>query len=90
MSHPSTTVSIATSVILFFIALVLEQIYDVIILNAVIPAWSYMALHLSIPCIGLVVFGIFVKLTKSSFKNQGYKKPAGVSTPKCVLLSLFF
>jgi len=90
MSIPSKTIIIATSLILFFIALALEQVYDFIILNVSIPTWSYMALYLLIPCISLVAFSLFTKLTKSSFRKQGYKKPAGINTTRCILLSLFF
>ena len=90
MSYPSKTISIATSIALFFIALALVQVYDFIILNATIPTWSYMAIYLLIPSISLVAFGLFIKLTKSSFSKQGYKKPAGISTRRCILLSLFF
>lgn len=90
MSQPSKTVSIATSIMLFAIVLALEQIYDVIILYATIPTWFYQVLLLSIPCISLAAFGLFTKLTKSSFKRQGYKKPAGINTSKCILLSLLF
>jgi len=90
MSHPSKTISIATSIILFFIVLVLEQIYDIIILYMTIPTGSYKILHLSIPAISLVAFSLLTKLTKSSFKNQGYKKPAGINTSKCILLSISF
>jgi len=90
MSHSSKTISIATSIILFFIVLVLEQIYDIILLNITMPTWSYQVLYLSIPAISLVAFGLLTKLTKSSFRKQGYKKPAGISTSKCVLLSISF
>jgi membrane protease YdiL (CAAX protease family) len=90
MSQPSKTISIATSIMLFIIVLALEQVYDVIILYINIPTWFYQVLLLSIPCMSLIAFGLFTKLTKSSFKRQGYKKPAGINTPKCILLSIIF
>lgn len=90
MSYSSKTINIATSIILFFIVLALGQIYDVIILYATIPTWFYQVLYLSIPCIGLVAFVLFTKLIKSSFKGQGYKKPVGISTSKCILLGISF
>lgn len=90
MSLPSKTISIVTSIMLFLIALALEQIYDVIILYGTIPTWFYQVLFLSIPCISLIAFGLLIKLTKSNFKKQGYKKPAGINTPRCILLSIFF
>lgn len=90
MSQPSKTVSIATSIMLFAIVLALEQIYDIIILYATIPTWFYQVLYLSIAAITLIAFGLFTKLTKSGFKTQGYKKPAGIKTSKCILLSILF
>jgi len=47
-------------------------------------------LFLSIPGISLTAFVIFTKLTKSSFKKQGYKKPTYIKTSKCIFLSLSF
>jgi membrane protease YdiL (CAAX protease family) len=90
MSQPSKTISIVASILLFFIALASEQIYDVIILYATIPTWFYQVLFLLIPCISLIAFGLFIRVTRSSFKRQGYKKPAGINTSKCLLLSIFF
>jgi membrane protease YdiL (CAAX protease family) len=90
MSTTSKAMVIATSFILFFIALALEQVYDFIILNMSIPTWSYDAIYLLIPCISLLVFALFTKLTKSSFSKQGYKKPGGINTTKCILFSFFF
>jgi membrane protease YdiL (CAAX protease family) len=90
MSYPSKAIGIATAILLFIIALALQQIYDVIILYTTIPDFFYQVLYLLIPCISLVAFGLFVRLTKSTLKNQGYKKPAGISTSKCILLSLLF
>jgi membrane protease YdiL (CAAX protease family) len=88
MSQPSKTVSVATSIVLFIIVLALEQIHAIILLYATIPAWFYDVLYLLIPCISLIAFVLFTKLTKSSFKKQGYKKPAGIGTSKCALFSI--
>jgi membrane protease YdiL (CAAX protease family) len=89
MSTVSKGIVIATCFILFFIALALEQAYDFII-NFFLPTWSYLAIYLLVACINLFAFAVFTKLTKSSFSRQGYKKPGGVNTTRCVLLSLFF
>lgn len=88
MSQTSKAASVAAPIVLFIIVLALEQIYAIILLYTSIPAWFYEVLYLLIPCIGLIAFGLFTKLTKSSFKRQGYKKPAGISTSKCALLSI--
>jgi membrane protease YdiL (CAAX protease family) len=90
MSSASKTMVIATSFILFFIALALNQVYDYIIAHFHMPTWSYNAIYLLIPCLSLATFGLFTKLTKSSFNKQGYKKPGGINTTRCILLSLFF
>jgi len=89
MSSSSKAMSIGTAVSLFIVALILEQVYDLFV-YADLPLWSYSLLYLLIPCISLIAFVLFVKLTRSSFKRQGYKKPGGISTLKCVLLSIFF
>jgi len=54
------------------------------------PILFYHVLFLTIPVIGLIIFAIFIKLTQSSFRRQGYKKPAGLNTSMCILLSLGF
>jgi len=83
-------ISLITSLLLFVIVFVLWQIYDIIIVEVPIPSLLIHAPYFSIPAIGLVVFALFTKLTKSSFKKQGYKKPAGITASKCLLLSLLF
>ena len=90
MSQPRETVAIITSILLFIVALTMEQIYDIIILYFTIPTFLYQIIYLLIPVVGLVAFALFVKLTKSTYKRQGYKKPAGINTPQCALLSIFF
>jgi membrane protease YdiL (CAAX protease family) len=64
--------------------------YDAIILYATIPSWSYKILYLSIPAIGLVSYVLLTKLSKFSFRRQGYKKPAGITALKCILLGIAF
>jgi membrane protease YdiL (CAAX protease family) len=90
MSISPKTIAIASSFILFFIAIALEQVYDFIILNFSMPSLSYIAIYILIPCISLLAFGLLTKLTKSSFSKQGYKKPGGINTARCILLSIFF
>lgn len=90
MNYPSKTITITTSILLFIIALTMEQIYDIIILYAIIPTLLYQVIYLLIPVVSLVAFVLLVKLTKSSFKRQGYKRPAGIKTPECIILSIVF
>lgn len=90
MTSPSKLITTVTTILLFLIALVLWQVYDIIILHITLTTLLIHMLFLSIPGISLAAFVIFTKLTKSNFKKQGYRKPTGIKTSKCILLSLFF
>ena len=82
--------NIITSLLLFFVAFALWQIYDLIMLYISPPISSVYLLYLAIPAIIVAIFALFTKLTKSTFKKQGYKKPTLLKTSKCLLLSVIF
>lgn len=87
---PSKQFTIITSVLLFIIAFALWQIYDYIMLHISPPILVIYLLFLAIPAISLAIFVLFTKLTKSTLRKQGYKKPTILKTSKCLLLSVIF
>jgi len=87
---PSKTFNVATSILLFIIAVVLWQVYDLIIVYFAPPNAVIYVLYLVIPAISIVIFFLFTKLAKSTLRKQGYKKPTIVKTSKCLLLSVIF
>jgi membrane protease YdiL (CAAX protease family) len=90
MGERSKLINVATSILLFVIVFVLWQIYYIIILQVDLSVLSTHLLYLSIPGISLVAFALFIILTNSSFKGQGYKRPVAISFSKCLLLSCLF
>jgi membrane protease YdiL (CAAX protease family) len=86
----SKTFNIATSIILFIVAVILWQVYDLIMLYISPPAQIVYVLYLIIPAVSIAVFFLFTKLAKSTLRKQGYKKPTIVKTSKCLLLSVVF
>ena len=87
---PSKTFNIATSIILFIVAVILWQVYDLIMVYVSPPAEIIYVLYLVIPTVSIAVFFLFTKLAKSTLRKQGYKKPTIVKTSKCLLLSVIF
>jgi len=83
-------ISLVGSILIFLSFFALWQIYDLIILNIRLSALYIYLVYLAIPTVGLAIFAIFTKATKSTFKRQGYKKPDGISTQQCLFLSILF
>jgi len=90
MGEQSKLAGLAASVSLFIIVFILWQIYDVIILQFSLPIFPTQMLYLLIPSISLVAFAFLVRLTGSSFKKHGYKRPVAISPSRCMLLSGLF
>jgi membrane protease YdiL (CAAX protease family) len=87
---PSRTFNIATSILLFIIAVTLWQVYDWIVVYISPSSQIIYVLYLAVPAIGIAVFFLFAKLAKSTLRKQGYKKPTTVKTSTCLLLSVAF
>ena len=81
---------VIASILLFVVVFILWQIYDIVMLQVPLPLLFIHLFYLSIPGISLVAFAIFSVATGSSFKENGYKRPIGVSSSKCLLLSCLF
>lgn len=82
--------SAITSILLFVIVFILWQIYDIIMLQVTLPLLFTQLLYLAIPGISLAAFVVFIVVTGSSFKWHGYKKPVGINSSKCLLLTCLF
>lgn len=87
---PSKTSNIATSILLFIIAVTLWQVYDLIMVYISPPTEIIYALYLAIPTISIAMFFLFTRLSKSTLRKQGYKKPTTVKISICLLLSVSF
>jgi membrane protease YdiL (CAAX protease family) len=79
---------LAASLLLFFVVFALSQIHN-FILNEFQPSVleDYILL-LVISSVSLVAFVVFVKSSKSTFKNQGYRQPTIIKTKPCVGLAV--
>lgn len=84
----SKATDILTAIILFFITFVLWQIYPQI-LEIVKPGYPYdIILFLTIPSLSLVIYALFIKLRKTTFKRHGFRKPTTINTSKTIKLTL--
>ncbi|MCW4020931.1 MAG: hypothetical protein NWF14_06865 [Candidatus Bathyarchaeota archaeon] len=84
----SKTASVVASVLLFLMIFVQWQIYDLIIMYFSLGPQVITLLYLSMPAFSLLTYAVFVKLTKSSFREHGYKPPDVVTPEKCLFISL--
>jgi hypothetical protein len=50
----------------------------------------YYVLFSAIPAASLAIFAVFIKLAKSTFRKEGYRKPTIVKTSTCLSLSVAF
>lgn len=85
--------NIVASILLFLIVYGIWQVYDLIITlyrlpSLPIPIDSYALSNLIIIGLSLTVFLLFVKLGKSSLKEQGFKEPPKAG--KSIILSIGF
>ena len=87
MKKPPRERSLAASLLLFFVVFGLWQLHDFILSMGPSDLAIYL-LYLAIPSVSLVAFAVFVKLAKSSFKNQGYRRPTFIKTKPCIVLAL--
>ena len=91
ISTPSSTsksVSLLTSILLFFIVFAQWQLYDFIMANISLEPIIITLLYLLMPAFSLIIFALFVKLTKSAFRKHGYKSPSPITAQKCLLITL--
>jgi membrane protease YdiL (CAAX protease family) len=80
--------TLATSLLLFFVVFGLWQLHDFVLVNMQPSDLETYFLYLAIPSASLVAFAVSVKLTKSSFKNQGFRRPTFIKTKPCIGLAL--
>ena len=88
MTKPPRQGSLAASLLLFLVVFGLWQLHDFVLVNMQPSDLELYILYLAIPSASLVAFAVFVKLTKSSFKNQGFKRPSFIKTKLCIGLAL--
>jgi membrane protease YdiL (CAAX protease family) len=88
LKKPPTERSLATSLLLFLVVFGLWQLHDFILSSMEPSDLAIYLLYLAIPSASLVTFVVFVKLTRSSFKNQGYRRPTFIKTKHCIGLAL--
>ena len=87
-SSTSKNVILATSILLFLIVFVQWQIYDLIMMNISLEPIVITILYVIMPAINLIIFSLFVKFTKSTFRKHGYRPPSPITTQKCLLITL--
>lgn len=87
-TKPSKGVDTLTAVILFLVFFALWQIYWQL-LEIVRPEYPYdIVLLLAIPSLGLAIYALFIKFTKTTFRRHGYRKPTTINTKTTITLSL--
>lgn len=89
----STTLSkikpLVPSILLFLIVFGIWQVYDLILLNFTLSALLiFIITYFVIYAICIAILALFVKLGKSSFKEQGFNEPS--KPKKFILLSISF
>ena len=84
----SKNLLLATSTLLFLTVLAQWQIYDLTMMYISLDPTSITILYLIMPAISLIIFALFVKITKSTFRRHGYKSPSPISIEKCILITL--
>lgn len=87
-SSTSKSVSLLTSVLLFFIVFAQWQIYDFTLAYVSLEPTIIMILYLLMPAFSLIIFALFVKLVKSTFRRHGYTSPSPITAQKCLLITL--
>ena len=90
MKGLSKSMSLVASIFLFVSVFIVWQISWFIIRSFTLPTLVYYALDLAIPAINLLLFTLFVKLSKSTFRDNGYRKPNTLTLSKCFVLTTFF
>ena len=86
----SKQLSIIASLTLFIISFALWVVYDLVIVYIRPQTTSIYLLFLAIPATSLMIFILFTRLTNSTLRRQGYRKPTTTKTAKCLLLSVIF
>ena len=86
----SKRLSLIASITLFIVTFALWVVYDLIIVYIRPHATSIYLLFLAIPATSLAIFILFTKLTNSTLRRQGYRKPTTIETSKCLLLAAVF
>lgn len=87
-SSTSKNVILATSILLFLIVFAQWQIYDLTMMYISLHPTIITILYLTMPAINLIVFLLFVKFTKSTFRKHGYKSPSPITAEKCLFITL--
>jgi len=88
MTQPTKKTVIGTSILLFIIVIALGNLYDIIVRYTEFPTLTYQWIYVAMPAITIIAFILFVKLTKSSLKKQGYQKPQRIKTWICIVLAI--
>lgn len=86
---PSKTKNLVACIVLFLIVFGIWQAYDLIMAKFSLSALlTTIITYFVIYSICISIFALFVKLGKSSFKDQGFKEPS--NPKKSILLSISF